>query len=251
MDNQPILGLRTALYRVTDLDKAKEWYRAVLGIDPYFDEPFYVGFNVGGFELGLDPDDLRRRPARAASASTGESRTPTPALARLLELGGREHAAVTDVGGGIRVAAVLDPFGNVFGIIENPHFKLEGPGAAEPVISSPRQAICCSPREPRAEPRPDGARADMANFSDAASKTASARGRHRGPGPLVSQPPSAGRPQTAGHFLGDFPTFKWEQIRDHLPSRPARLDGARHRLQRRLLLLRAGAPRGHGSPVST
>ena len=49
-------GLRTAIYYVGNLDRAKEWYGLVLGIRPYFDEPFYVSFNVGGFELGLQPD---------------------------------------------------------------------------------------------------------------------------------------------------------------------------------------------------
>ena len=51
-----ILGLRTVIYPVPDLPKGKEWYSRVLGLQPYFDEPFYVGFNVGGFELGLIPD---------------------------------------------------------------------------------------------------------------------------------------------------------------------------------------------------
>ena len=49
------LGLRTVAYQVDDLEKAKQWYTQVLGFGPYFDEPFYVGFNVGGFELGLHP----------------------------------------------------------------------------------------------------------------------------------------------------------------------------------------------------
>ena len=47
------LGLRTAKYDAKDLEKAKAWYSNVLGLQPYFDQPFYVGFNVGGFELGL------------------------------------------------------------------------------------------------------------------------------------------------------------------------------------------------------
>ena len=51
-----ILGLRTAIYHVDDLEKAKAWYSKVAGVKPYFDEPFYVGFNVGGYELGLNPD---------------------------------------------------------------------------------------------------------------------------------------------------------------------------------------------------
>src|SRR5436853_7088766 len=51
-----IQGLRTAIYPTPDLARGKEWYRQVLGRDPYFDEPFYVGFSAGGFELGLIPD---------------------------------------------------------------------------------------------------------------------------------------------------------------------------------------------------
>jgi catechol 2,3-dioxygenase-like lactoylglutathione lyase family enzyme len=47
-----IQGLRTAIYPTPDLARGKEWYRQVLGRDPYFDQPFYVGFSVGGFELG-------------------------------------------------------------------------------------------------------------------------------------------------------------------------------------------------------
>jgi len=52
----PILGLRTAIYHVSDLARAKEWYGRAFGVEPNFDESFYVGFNVGGYELGLDPD---------------------------------------------------------------------------------------------------------------------------------------------------------------------------------------------------
>src|SRR5213076_1179175 len=51
-----ILGLRTVIYHVPDLARAKQWYSATFDVQPYFDEPFYVGFNIGGFELGLDPD---------------------------------------------------------------------------------------------------------------------------------------------------------------------------------------------------
>ena len=47
------LGLRTAIYHVADIGTAKSWYSSILGFGPYFDEPFYVGFNVSGYELGL------------------------------------------------------------------------------------------------------------------------------------------------------------------------------------------------------
>jgi predicted enzyme related to lactoylglutathione lyase len=113
-----LLGLRTAIYRTPDLAEGKRWYMKALGITPYFDQPFYVGFNVGGYELGLMPD------ASASSAGVYWGvKDITSAHARLLELGAQPHAEITDVGEGIRVADVLDPWGNVFGIIENPHFS--------------------------------------------------------------------------------------------------------------------------------
>ena len=49
------LGLRTVIYRVRDLAAAKAWYANAFGVQPYFDEPFYVGFDIGGYELGLHP----------------------------------------------------------------------------------------------------------------------------------------------------------------------------------------------------
>jgi predicted enzyme related to lactoylglutathione lyase len=120
-------GLRTALYAAPDLARAKDWYARVLGRAPYFDEPFYVGFNVGGFELGLVPD----APVAAAPGGTvacwGVADVPAT-YARLLELGAQAHDAPTEVGGGIVVATVVDPFGNLLGLIFNPHFN---PAAVE------------------------------------------------------------------------------------------------------------------------
>jgi predicted enzyme related to lactoylglutathione lyase len=117
-----ILGLRTAIYPTPDLERGKAWYRQVLERDPYFDEPFYVGFSVGGFELGLLPD--AQPGAVGVYAYWGVSDIAAE-CARLTELGARPHEPITDVGGGIKTASFLDPFGNRFGIIENPHFKPE------------------------------------------------------------------------------------------------------------------------------
>ncbi len=119
-----LLGLRTAIYHTPDIAAGKLWYTKVLGFPPYFDQPFYVGFNVGGFELGLTPDEGKT----AAGAYWGVKEIE-PALARLLELGAEPRTDIQDVGSDnednrIRVADVLDPFGNVFGIIENPGFNL-------------------------------------------------------------------------------------------------------------------------------
>ncbi|MFO0967344.1 MAG: VOC family protein [Gemmataceae bacterium] len=117
-----IQGLRTAIYPTPDLAKGKDWYRQVLGREPYFDEPFYVGFSAGGFELGLIPDG---EPGAAGVQVYWGVADAAAELTRLETLGARVHEPVKDVGGGIKVASVLDPFGNVFGIIENPHFKLD------------------------------------------------------------------------------------------------------------------------------
>jgi predicted enzyme related to lactoylglutathione lyase len=122
--SKPFQGLRTVIYHVTDLAKAKAWYAAVLETEPYFDQPFYVGFNVAGYELGLHPGTPGKGEAEHGSVTYWGVAHATSAFARLLDLGARSHSEVQDVGERIKVASVLDPFGNVFGIIENPHFSL-------------------------------------------------------------------------------------------------------------------------------
>lgn len=114
-------GLRTVIYRVTDLDRAKAWYADAFGVQPYFDKPFYVGFDIGGYELGLQP---------AADVTVGNSVEAywgvpdiAAAHAAMLQKGAQPKSPVTEVGEGIKVALVTDPFGNAIGLIENPHFK--------------------------------------------------------------------------------------------------------------------------------
>src|SRR2546422_2923388 len=118
------LGIRTAIYHVGDINKAKEWYTSILGFGPYFDEPFYVGFNVGGYELGLQPDGGDSSGQAEGVVAYWGVDNAEAAIQRVLDLGATKHEDVQDVGGGIKVATVKDPFGNVFGVIENPHFKL-------------------------------------------------------------------------------------------------------------------------------
>lgn len=117
-------GLRTAIYRVRDIDAAKEWYAGVLGFGPYFDEPFYAGFDVGGFELGLQPDGDAAGRSDAGVVAYWGVEDADAAHGRLLELGATERGGIQDVGEGIRIGSVLDPFGNVFGIVENPNFSV-------------------------------------------------------------------------------------------------------------------------------
>jgi predicted enzyme related to lactoylglutathione lyase len=122
MKPSAFLGLRTVVYQVSDLERAKAWYGAALGITPYFDQPFYVGYNVGGFELGLHPEsDVARAGPGGAVAYWGVENI-AGAWERLIGLGAKAANPIQDVGEGIKVATLTDPFGNLLGIIENPHF---------------------------------------------------------------------------------------------------------------------------------
>src|ERR1043166_7297149 len=102
--NPCFLGLRTALYHAPDLDKAKAWYSQVLGVKPYFDQPFYVGFNVGGYELGLDPDAATTPGGSGGVVAYWGVANAETEFRRLIELGATERSAVQEVGEGIRVA---------------------------------------------------------------------------------------------------------------------------------------------------
>lgn len=109
--------LRTVIYYVPDLTAAKTWYAALLGMAPYFDESFYVGFDINGCELGLHPLD---------ESITKGNQTVThwavdnieQCVITLTEKGAGILHPVADVGGGIKVATVTDPWGNAVGLIE-------------------------------------------------------------------------------------------------------------------------------------
>ena len=117
-------GLRTVIYRVPDLARAKAWYRDAFGIAPYFDEPFYVGFNVAGYELGLDPDPTGAAPGPGGVVAYWGVAAIESALDHFVRHGATVRSPVQGVGEGIRVATVADPFGNSIGLIENTHFQL-------------------------------------------------------------------------------------------------------------------------------
>jgi predicted enzyme related to lactoylglutathione lyase len=118
-----VSALMTAIYPTPDLAKAKAWYAEVLGVAPYFDEPFYAGFSVAGYELGLVPTGGAHRPGNLGVIAYWGVPDADAAWAHLMALGATALDPVSDVGGGIRVATVTDPFGNAFGIIQNPHFR--------------------------------------------------------------------------------------------------------------------------------
>lgn len=117
-----LLGLRTTIYPAPDLAASKAWFTKLLGKEPYFDQPFYVGYDVAGYELGLNPN---ADPALGAQSYWGVP-DAAAAVAELVELGAEIETDVTDTGDGIRVAKLIDPLGNLIGIIENPVFELPG-----------------------------------------------------------------------------------------------------------------------------
>jgi len=112
-------GLRTLIYPAPDLDAAKAWWTEVLGAAPYFDQPFYVGFSVAGYELGLLPD---ADPAEGALTYWGVDDV-SAGVGEVLAAGATEHTPVTDVGDGIITATVRTPQSVILGLIHNPHFR--------------------------------------------------------------------------------------------------------------------------------
>ncbi len=116
------LGLRTLIFRVADLTAVRDWYEGFFATPPYFDEPFYVGFNVAGYELGLLPTENSAPPVRGAIGYWGFDDIDE-AWDRLINMGAVANEEIRDVGGGIRIGSVRDPFGNIFGVIDNPGFS--------------------------------------------------------------------------------------------------------------------------------
>lgn len=108
--------LRTVIYHVNDLHAAKEWYTKATGIEPYFDEPFYVGFDINGFELGLDPNmnGIEQGNHHVAYWHVDDIKS---AVDKLVALQGTIVSPIANVGGTIEVATVADPFGNRIGLI--------------------------------------------------------------------------------------------------------------------------------------
>lgn len=115
-----LLGLRTTIYPTDDLISSVSYFKELLGIEPYFDEEFYVGFNVGGYELGIDPNS---EVADGVQSYWGVADAEA-AGAELIASDATEVSTVNEVGDGIKVGQFRLPDGNLFAIIENPHFEL-------------------------------------------------------------------------------------------------------------------------------
>jgi catechol 2,3-dioxygenase-like lactoylglutathione lyase family enzyme len=129
------LGIRTVIYPTTDLAATKAWFTDLLGYGPYFDEPFFVGFQVGGYELGVLP--LEAGAEHPGVLTYWGVRDADAAFTALVERGCTVHTPVTEVGDGIKTATLHEPAGSLLGIIENPVFALADPPASATAIEGP------------------------------------------------------------------------------------------------------------------
>ena len=124
----PLLGLRTVIYPAVDLAAARAWWVDFLGREPYFDQPFYIGFEVEGYELGLLPD----APLVEGVLTYWGVDDAEAAVAAAVAAGATVHTPATEVGDGIVTATVRTPDGAILGLIKNPHFVLP------PALPQPR-----------------------------------------------------------------------------------------------------------------
>lgn len=120
-----MLGLRTTIYKVGDIEEAKVWYSNVFQTEPYFDEADYVGFNIGGYELGLQPEENPTTNKVESVVSYWGVENIKAVYSRLIDLGAIENEKPYNVGGELMMATVKDPYGNTIGLIYNPYFKLK------------------------------------------------------------------------------------------------------------------------------
>lgn len=125
MKKTKILGLRTTIYKVGDLQKATAWYASVFQTQPYFEEPFYVGFNIAGYELGLQPEEEPATDKKERVLTYWGVEDIDAAYTDFIHAGATEHEKPVNVGGDIVIGSVKDPWANVIGLIYNPEFKAE------------------------------------------------------------------------------------------------------------------------------
>lgn len=119
-------GFATVSYFAADLEAARKWYSELLGIDAYFQMPGYIEFRVGDYqnELGIiDAIYAPPAPKEPAGEIIQWHVDDLPgSFEKLLSMGATEYQPPTDRGEGFVTAAVVDPFGNILGIMYNPHY---------------------------------------------------------------------------------------------------------------------------------
>lgn len=110
-------GLKSVIYPSSDLAADKAFWEKVTGVKPYFDEPYYVGFNIDGAELGLDPNAAKE--GLTYPVSYWHVASAKEASDKLVAEGVEVHSELKDVGGGMMMATFKDASGNIFGIIDD------------------------------------------------------------------------------------------------------------------------------------
>ena len=124
---QPLRGLANISFYAADLAAAKEWYTQLLGFKPYFEVPGYIEFRIGDFQHELGIIDAAYAP-KAMAPGPGGSVTywhvddVQGTFEKLLALGCKEYEPVTKRGEGFVTASVIDPFGNLLGVMYNAHY---------------------------------------------------------------------------------------------------------------------------------
>jgi predicted enzyme related to lactoylglutathione lyase len=111
-------GISTFIFPVKDVAGAKTLYSKLLGIAPYVDEPYYVGFTVGDQEIGLDPNGHNQ--GMTGPVAYWDVDDIEESLQTLLDAGAQVQQAVKDVGGGKLIASVKDADGNILGLMQSP-----------------------------------------------------------------------------------------------------------------------------------
>lgn len=112
------LGLKTIIYPVRDLEKAKALYGSLLGVEPEMDEAYYVGFSAGDQHVGLNPHGHDR--GMTTPVAYWHVPDIRAALDALTGAGAEAQQPVTDVGGGKLTATAVDFDGNLIGLIQDP-----------------------------------------------------------------------------------------------------------------------------------
>ena len=108
-------GIRTVIYPVKDVARAKALFRELLGVEPYADSPYYVGFKVGSQDIGLDPNGHRE--GMTAYHHVDDIKK---SLKSLVDAGAATVQEIKDVGGGRLIASLKDADGNIIGLIQDP-----------------------------------------------------------------------------------------------------------------------------------
>jgi len=111
-------GIKVVLHPVTDLEKSKAMYGALLGIAPQADSSYYVGFEAAGQHIGLVPGGGPQ--GMTSPVTFWEVADIEAKLAEVTAAGATLNEAAHDVGGGRLVATVTDPDGNVLGLLQDP-----------------------------------------------------------------------------------------------------------------------------------